>query len=359
MRPIGTAAKRWPLVVLGVALASAALLVVIAVHASAASASNPAWLTWIKSSNAQNGTVEIANVNGSGLRALAPGTSAAVAPDGASVAVVQELPPTDNATSELLVYPASGGAAVQLYHCDGFLGVYGWSADSKLILASCPQGLKDKGPLLAITAAGGSVATIATGAIDGASFAPNSSDDVVYALGSTQMLTTPVNLFTASPTGTGTQQLTHGWVISAPVWGPKYIVFARSTSRGHQIAPINQLWSIDPNGSGLRQLTHMKVDPLAAGLEPLAFSANGQHLLCGFSGTDQSASWAVTLTGKSVALRQLLNVFSVPAAISSDGSEVLLTKGFEGAPASVVSVPWAGGKPTVLAPHGAQASWNE
>jgi len=276
------------------------------------------------------------------------------------VAVVESLPPAANATSEVLAYPASGGAAAtKLYHCDGFLRIYGWSADSKLILASCPQGLKDRGPLLVIAADGGSVATIARGVIDGASFAPNSSDAVVYALGSSQLLSAPVNLFTTSPTGTGTQQLTHGWVISAPVWGPNEIVFARTTPRGKAIAPINQLWSIDPNGTALRQLTHMKVDPLATGLEPLAFSANGEHLLCGFSGTDQSSSWAVTLSGGTVVPRQLLNEFSVPDGISRSGTEVLLTKGFEGQPTSVLSVRWSGGKPTVLAPRGVNASWNE
>ena len=359
MKPVGTAAKR-RLVTRGAVLASAALLVGVVVHASAASASPAAVLTWIKSSNSLNSSVEIANLNGSDVRTLGPGTFATVAPDGASVAVVESLPPADNATSELLVYPASGGAAaVKRYHCDGFLRIDGWSTDSRLILASCPHGLDDKGPLLVIAAAGGSVATIASGVIDGASFAPNSSDDVVYALGSSQLLTAPVNLFTPSPTGTRTQQLTHGWVISAPVWGPNYIVFARTTSRGKVIAPINQLWSIEPNGTALKQLTHMKVDPLASGLEPLAFSANGQHLLCGFSGTDQSSSWAVTLGGKTVVLRQLLDEFSVPDGISRDGSEVLLTKGFEGEPTSVVGAPWGGGKPTVLVPHGANASWNK
>jgi hypothetical protein len=358
MKPIGAAAKG-RLVTLGVVLASGALLVGIAVHASAAGARRAAVLTWIKSSNSLNGSVEIANLNGSHVRTLGPGTIATVAPDGASVAVVQSLPPAKSATSELLVYPVSGGAAAKLFHCAGFLGIDGWSRDSKLILASCPHGLDDKGPLLAIAAGGGSVATIASGVIDGASFAPNSSNDVVYALGSSQLLTAPVNLFTTSPSGTGTRQLTHGWVISAPVWGPNFIVFARTTSRGKVIAPINQLWSIDSNGTALRQLTHMKVGPLASGLQPLAFSANGRHLLCGFSGTDQSSSWAVTLGGKTVVPRQLLNEFSVPDGISRDGSEVLLTKGFEGEPPSVVSAPWGGGKPTVLVPHGANASWNE
>jgi hypothetical protein len=348
------------LVMLGAVLATGASLVGIALHASVASARAAAVVTWIKSSNSLASSVQIANLDGSDVRTLGPGTSATVAPDGASVAVVQSLPPANNATSELLVYPASGGAAaVKLYHCDGFLAVDGWSADSKLILASCPHGLDDKGPLLVIAAGGGSVATIASGVIDGASFAPNSSDHVVYALGSSQLLAAPVNLFTTSPSGAGTQQLTHGWVITAPVWGPNSIVFARTTSRGKAIAPINQLWSIEPNGTALRQLTHMKVGPLASGLEPLAFSANGRHLLCGFSGTDQSSSWAVTLGGRTVVPRQLLNEFSVPDGISRDGSEVLLTKGFEGEPPSIVSAPWGGGKATVLVPHGANASWDE
>jgi hypothetical protein len=359
MKPIGTATKG-RLVTLGSVLASGALLVGVAVHAYSASAGPAAVVTWIKSSNSLNSSVEIAKLNGREVRTLGPGTFATVAPDGASVAVVESLPPADNATSELLVYPASGGAAaLKLYHCDGFLRIDGWSTDSKLILASCPHGLNDKGPLLVIAAGGGAVATLASGVIDGASFAPKSSDDVVYALGSSQLLTAPVNLFTTSPTGTGTQQLSHGWVVSGPVWGPNYIVFVRTSSRGKVIAPINQLWSIDPNGTGLKQLTHMKVDPLASGLEPLAFSANGKHLLCGFSGTDQSSSWAVTLGGKTIVLRQLLNEFSVPDGISRDGSEVLLTKGFDGEPTSVVSAPWGGGNPTVLAPHGTNASWNE
>jgi len=358
MKPSGTVAKG-RLVTLGAVLASAALLAGIAVHASAVSAGPAAVVTWIEGSNSLNGSVEIANLNGSDVRTLGPGTIAKVAPDGASVAVVESQPPADNATSELVVYPTRGVAAVKLYHCDGFLGMYGWSADSKLILASCPHGLNDRGPLLVIAAGSGSVATIANGVVDGASFAPNRSDDVVYALGSSQLLSAPVNLFTTSPTGTRTQQLTHGWVVSAPVWGPNYIVFARTTSRGKTIAPINQLWSIEANGTALRQLTHMKVDPLASGLEPVALSTNGRHLLCAFSGTDQSSSWAVTLGGKTAVLRQLLNESSVPDGISRDGSEVLLTKGFEGEPTSVLSAPWGGGKPAVLAPHGANASWNE
>jgi hypothetical protein len=353
-------AAKGRLAMLGVVIASGASLVGIALQTRAAFAGPAGVLTWIERSNSLNGTVKMANLNGGDARTLGPGTVASVAPDGRSVAVVESLPPADDATSELLVYPSSGDSAgVKRYHCDGFLAIDGWSADSKLVLASCPHGLNDKGPLLVIAAGSGSVATIASGVIEGASFAPNATDDVVYALGSSQLLTAPVNLFRTSPAGTATRQLTHGWIVSAPVWGPRYIVFARTTSRGKTTAPINQLWSIDSNGTALRQLTHMKVDPLATGLEPLAFSADGRHLLCGFGGTDQSFSWAVTLSGRTVVLRRLLNEFSVPDGISRDGGEVLLTKGFEGTPTSVFSAPWGGGEPSVLAPHGASASWNE
>ena len=358
MTAIGIEAKR-RLAISGALLAAGASLAGLALSTPPASASPPTVLSWVSSSSSLNGRVEVANPNGGDARALGPGTAASVAPDGASVAVVRVLPPADDATSELLVYHASGGAAaVERYHCGGFLRLDGWSTDSKLILASCPHGLDGEGPLLAIAAHGGSVTTIARGVIDGASFAPNRSDDVVYALGSSQLLSAPVNLFTTSPAGTATKQLTHGWVVSDPVWGPSYIVFARTTSRGKAIAPINQLWSIDSNGTAPTQLTHMKVDPLASGLEPVAFSADGEHLLCGFSGTDQSSSWAVTLSGGSAAPRELLNESSVPDGISRDGAEVLLTRGFEGEPTSVVSAPWAGGEATVLAPRGAGASWN-
>ena len=119
--------------------ASGALLAGSAVHARAASATPAGVLTWVKGSSSLNGSIEIALLNGRDVRTLGPGTFAMVAPDGASVAVEESLPPADNAPSELLAYPARGdAAAVKLYHCDGFLRIDGWSADSKRILASCP-----------------------------------------------------------------------------------------------------------------------------------------------------------------------------------------------------------------------------
>jgi hypothetical protein len=354
VKPSGTAARRIALYALAAALAPAGLLV-----SSLAQASPRGQLTFIANSRTLHPSVEIANLNGGDPRTLGPGMSALIAPAGSLVAAIRLLPPQDNTTSELLTYPARGGAARQLYHYDGFLVLAGWSADSKLLLAY-GTGNSDAGPLLVINRASGSVTTIARGVIDGASFAPNASDDVVYALAKSLLSSAPINLFISSPDGSSRRQLTRDGHSSYPVWGARAIVFARSRSRGPQDDPINQLWSITPSGADARQLTHMSVGPLVAGLVPVAMSANGEHVLADFGGTDTSAAWTVTLSGATTVARALNGVADgdSPDALSRDGATVLITNGFEGAPTSVESIPWAGGKPTVLSAHGANASWN-
>jgi len=337
--------------------AGAALAALVPALGASAAASTSGVLAYVTGTRALNGSVEVAALDGHGARRLAAGVTASVAPDGGSVAVVQELPPRDDTTSNLVVYPSSGGGGTKLYHCNGFLTVYGWSPDSARILATCPTGLNQRGPLVVIDARSGATVKLASGVIEGASFSP-SSGEVVYALGASQQLSSPVNLFTAPAGGGASRQLTHGGIQLGPLWGPNGIVYAHETSRGSEYAPINQIWIMRPNGSGARQLTHMPVDKLAEGLVPVGLSADGKHMLADFEGTDQSSAWAVDLTGARVVPRPLLKTMNSAQAISRDGSTVLLTTGFEGSPSSVESVPFGGGTPTVLAPHGTTASWN-
>ncbi len=353
-KPFGTPAKRIALCALAAALASAGLLA-----ASLAQASSAAHLTFIANSRTLSPSVEIADLNGGNARLLGAGMSALLAPSGSAVAVIRLLPPQDNATSELLTYPARGGVARRLYHYDGFLALLGWSADSKLLLADASDNA-NAGPLLVINTASGSVRTIARGVIVGASFAPNASDDVVYALANSLLGSAPINLFIGSARGSSRRRLTSDGHSFDPVWGARSIIFARSRSRGSQDEPINQLWSIAPSGHDATQLTHMSVGPLVAGLVPVAVSASGQHVLADFEGTDTSAAWTVNLSGSSTVPRALNGVADgdIPDGLSRDGGMVLITKGFEGAPTSVETVPWAGGEPTVLSTHGANASWN-
>jgi Tol biopolymer transport system component len=336
--------------------ASGAVIAAVALSAAAASST---YLTFIQHPRSINPTVAIANIDGTGVRTLGPGGSAEISPDGSEVAVVQTL--SNNGGSTLWLYPSAGGAARQILHAAAFISLFGWSADSALLLAYVPSGLKDVGPLLAITAASGMSATIATGDIQGASFSQQGSDDIVYALSASQLLSAPVNLFTSSASGGDTREITSDGHSVEPLWGPNGIVFARFRPRGPDKAPINQLWSIGADGSGARQLTHMSVGPLVEGLAPVAFSADGKHLLAEFGGQDTSAAWTVDLSKATVAVHDLNNHYdgNIANGISRDGKTILLTTGFEGSPTAVQTVPWHGGKPTTVSRHGADASWND
>jgi hypothetical protein len=338
-----------------------ALACAVAAASAAPGAAAPAarYLTFIANSRSLHPSVELAQASGASPRRLGPGVAAALAPSGGEVAVVEMVGPQANSSSELVLYRTRGGKARKLYHYDGFLSLLGWSADSRLLLAAATAG-SSTGPLLVINAANGHTSTLARGTIEGASFAPDRSDRVVYAAASSLRSSAAVNLFVAQPSGARRRQLTDDGRSSFPVWGSRSIIFTRSTSRGTQKAPINQLWSVAPDGADARQLTHMSVGPLVAGLVPVAVSADGRHLLADFEGTDTSAAWTVDVHGGSASARPLNGIRdgNIPDAISRDGQRVLLTNGFEGSPSAVQAIPWGGGAPVVLAAHGANASWN-
>ncbi len=355
-RGLGTVRQRWARV--GVAMLVGAALLGDGL-AQASSPEHTPLLTFIANSRTLHPSVEIAGVDGSRPRRLGAGMTALVSPSGSSVAVVASVGPQSNSSSQLLLYSQHAGPARKLLREHGYLELIGWSRDSKLVLAFASGG-DETGPLMIVNVANGRSTVLARGLVEGASFAPHDSYDVVYGLAKSLRVGSQVNLFVKLASGGPSVQITHDGASSDPIWGPRSIVFVRARSRGSQEAPINQLWSISPNGSGARQLTHMSVGPLVEGLVPTAISADGRHLLADFEGTDTSAAWTVDLSQPSVSPRPLNGIRdgNIADAISRDGTAVLLTNGFEGNATSVEAVPWGGGRPTVLAGHGADASWN-
>jgi hypothetical protein len=247
-----------------------------------------------------------------------------------------------------------------LYRSTRFISLFGWSADSKLLLIYTPGGLSDTGPPISLDAESGVTHAIAKGAIGGASFSEQGSDDVVYSLAQSMQTTAPGDIYTCSATGTHVNQITAGGHSTDPLWGPKGIVFVRQSSRGTAKAPLYELWFIEPSGAGARQLTHMSVGPLVDGLVPVAFSATGSHLLADFQGTDTSAAWTVDLSSAKPVVRDLDGIAdgNIPDGISRNGETILIDKGFEGTPSSLKTIPWGGGKATVLVKHGGEGSWN-
>jgi hypothetical protein len=345
---------------LAAALLLGGMLAAISAGAARPTYARPTYLTFVANPQSEDPSVAIANAHGGDVRRLGHGSLALISPDGGSVAVVRTTSTRSGSNSTLSLYPSGGGSARVLYRSTDFISLFGWSADSNLLLVYTPGGLKDTGPLMSIDAKSGVTHTIAKGAIGGASFSEQGSDDVVYSLAQSMQTTAPGDIYTSSATGSHVNQITAGGNSTDPLWGPKGIVFVRQSSRGTGKAPLYELWFIEPSGAGARQLTHMSVGPLVDGLVPVAFSVTGSHLLADFQGTDTSAAWTVDLSSAKPVVRDLDGIAdgNVPDGISRNGETILIDKGFEGTPYSLETIPWGGGKPTVLVKHGGEGSWN-
>jgi hypothetical protein len=308
-----------------------------------------------------NPTVWLANANGRHPRRLGPGAQPLLSPSGSAVAATA----IGSKGAALSIYRP--GSSTQRYFSLSKINAVAlaWSPDSRYLAVEL-DGVSTSGKgsgLDVIDTRTDSVTTIATGSACGASFAPRRPDRLVYAQapGSFACLNGHVNVSTVTATGADSRQLTHDGLSLNPVWGPRSIAFDRATPRGKAEAPAYQVWLMRSDGSRVRQVTHLKVDPLVEGLVPLAFSANGNRLLTRFEGQDTSETWTIQLpSGRA---RQLtIGGQSIQAGgISRNGRTVLVDfGGFEAAPsrATVATIPFGGGHATVLARHAGEPTWN-
>ena len=183
-------------------------------------------MTYITGLSTQSPQVWVALLNGSSPFDLGPASSALISPNGSFVAAVSKG--QTNKASTLSVYATGGGAAAVVVNSPQFmqLPVGAWSSDSKLILVAVGASPAD---LDVVDVATGKSRTIATGVIYGASFAPGTADNVVYARGAPNK--TPVNLYTTTATGAGTRQLTHDGASVEPLWGARGIVYSDESAR--------------------------------------------------------------------------------------------------------------------------------
>ena len=309
----------------------------------------------------QRPQVVIAGIDGKSPVTLGPASAGALlSPDGTQVAAIDIDNSQSPKSSTLSLWPAGGGDARTLQKSAQFMQLLAWSPDSTLLLVATGGG-----QLMVINAASGVSTTVATGVFYRASFEPGGSDQIVYA----KTIKSAVNLYVTSSIGTPTRQLTRDGHSEYPVWGPNGIVYSRVTQRaktqkGQKTPGVEyQLWLIKPGGGSPRQLTNVPVGPSVWGLTPIALSANGKHLLANLLGpNNRTEAYVVDLSSPKTAPRDLTGEASgtVGDAISARGDLILLTKGTLQNPtaSSVETVKWGGGKPTVLAEHGAYASWD-
>jgi WD40 repeat protein len=304
--------------------------------------------------------VWLANATGGAARKLGTGGFPSLSPSGAMVAVAG-----NTGASDVVVYSATGALIGKFFSTKQVTaaGALAWSPDSRYLAV----GLSDannfktigKSGLAVIDTTTGTTTMVAHGMIAGISWAPN-TDTIVYGFSGSPKFGAPVDLYTTSASGTGTQRLTHDGRSQTPVWGKRGIVYDRTRGRGKDRAPVFQIYLL--SGGHSTQITHTRPAPLLDGLVPVAVSADGTRLAAEFEGEDTGIAYSVNLVTHRVKELLVKRETVTCWGISKNGKRVLVDFGGFENPASagtVETVPFGGGKPTVLVRHADFPSWNQ
>jgi hypothetical protein len=366
---------RWAAVLAFFALASAGGAAVAAVQAARAEeaplktapAVEPtvARLTYLTQTATSTSKVWIASASGGERKLLGLGQQPLLAPNGGSVAVslFGASPGIEQSGPAIGIFPAAGGPTDNFLNLETAIAApLAWSPDSRYLAVSVQssEGLTAAGSSLdVIDTQAGTVSTIARGAIYGASFARDGSDRIVFALAHA-LSSAGGNLYVSEASGASLRRITSDGRSLNPVWGPRYIAYDRVRNR--KLSPEFQIWLATASGVRVRKLTHVAVGSLVQGLVPLQFSASGSRLVAEFEGEDTSFAYTVNVVnGRARAVTNSRGESVQAAGISSDGSTLLVDENaFEQPPSDgrVSTIPFAGGRPTVLVAHASQASWN-
>ena len=310
-------------------------------------------------------TVFVANDDGSGAKKIEAGELPKVSPDGNWVAYLHQGAKNEQ---ELKLAPAAGGPARTLMVDFREPFSLEWSPDSTRLAAKRGSEL-GKRKLVVIDVAAGTQQVVAEGFFSGFSFSP-SGFELVYAKTGSERFPPRTDLFRTETPPPGvvnvqapqTYRLTKDHNSAYPLWGPQKIVFVKALgAKKRKYGPKNELFLINPTGKGVKRLTHTNVPLLLQGLVPTDWSAGGNQLLAEFEGQD--TSYAVKVNPKTGAQKPVSKSGEqgfVGTALSSDGKLVL---GFEGgfdpgAGHDVVAIPYAGGKPKLLARNAFEPDWS-
>jgi hypothetical protein len=362
----------WP--VIAVALLAPAMFVLaisVSAHAQGSPAPDltlpaPAGLAYVTGTARSAPTVWAARTSGREAKRLGPGLEPLLAPDGRAVAAVAFNAGVQEQGPAIVIYSTNGGAGGSYLNlATATAQPLAFSPDSRYLAVALQSTMlpgEAGSGLAVIDTSTGVVDTIAHGQVQGASFAPDGSDRIVYGLAPSLAVSAPVNLYVAQPNGSATQALTHDGRSLNPVWGPRYIAYDHERLRPNY-APRYDIWlrSSAPGSSTARRLTNVPAGNLVVGLVPVAFSAAGDRLLAEFEGQDTSEAWTVRVPSGRVRRLTVRGQAVQGTGISRDGRTVLIEQGaFENPPSRgrVASIPFAGGRPRVLVAHGAQPSWN-
>lgn len=326
---------------------------------SAAPAAGAAGLAYATGGAKHFPTVWAADANGSHAHRLGPGTFPTLSPNGAMVAAASGA--GANTSQALVIYSATSHTK----HTFGNVNQAGtatmaWSPDSRYLAVGMLDTTATRkvghSGIIVIDTQTFKATKIATGVVQGVSFAPTAPDTLVYGLSSSQVFGSKTNLFSVAVPGGTAKQLTTDGTSYNPVWGSLGIAYDEVKYIKNK-APAYSIFLLK-NGHKT-QITHQKVTLLQDGLMPVAVS--GRHLLANFVGEDTENAVTVDLVTHKQHNLKIGKFPPVGYGISTDGKRVLVDTGFESPPqqGTVESMPFGGGKPTVLHTHGDEPSWNQ
>lgn len=301
--------------------------------------------------------IVVANANGRGSRVLTTGWFSFVSPDGSQVAVI-DSDVNWYTNPRIQLYASSGGAPRRVINVD-CIQLY-WSPDSRKF--ACLELESTAGPtrLLLIDAASAATKTLATGFFDRQlSFSPDSTKLAFVQYPKQAQYFNSRGKLRLIDLATRAITTVRAAGAASPVWGPTAIAFCTVKPRGKNFT--FDVAVVQPDGSGLRQLTRFQPTMERYGLHPTAWSADGKRLLGGGIGLDAFTyreAYAIDpIRGGS---RLIAGVS--PTALSRDGRDVIgqtgdaETTGLAGS--NIVRVPWTGGKARVLLRQAVEASFN-
>jgi Tol biopolymer transport system component len=305
--------------------------------------------------------VWVAADDGSGARKLADGSGPRISPDGKMVAFARIADTGRGYRADLLVVPADGSAAPRRL-ATGWTdqSTFAWSPDSRTIATVTGPEI-GPGRLRFIDIASGASVPIVSGYFAGADFSPDGAT-LLYATYPHATFPPAVDVWSIARTGGARVRLTTDRRSESPLWGPAgKVVFVKLVdAKRRRYGPKNELYTMNTDGTGVRRLTTTNVDPLLFGLVPLDLSADGTRLLAEFGGQDTSYAETVDpATGRHRPVVRAQESGFVGARLSADGSTILgATGGYD--PESrhdVVTIPYAGGTPALLARNAADPDW--
>jgi dipeptidyl aminopeptidase/acylaminoacyl peptidase len=305
----------------------------------------------------------IADAGGGNPRLLARnGRTPVISPDGRWVAYVG-CDDEDRCAGTFVV--STSGGKPRKVSTDMGLGprvADTWSPDSKRLVLL--RGGLGQTTLVSIDVASGKELILAKDSPGIWSFAPDGKQ-IVYARTRGGEAS---DLFVVDSTGGEPKQITHTGDALEPVWGAKGIAFAREVEKGDSFG--DEIWQVQPDGSGIETITGPLRKPYlgdggngSEGLVPVSWSENGRALLGAWLLGSDSIPIAVDADGGKFRALAGAAEYMHTFDISADGRTALVSTfppigGWSDDTATVLIVPYAGGRPTVVAHGAATPSWN-